>query len=245
MKRVAAGLSAALLGGCAAGQLAPDSTIDPRGQWTVVAVNGQATGGGEHFRFEITPPTGEAQFGCNAGSGSLTAGNGWVAAGDWIITAAGCRNKQLARFERLGFAVTAKPMAVERRDGGIRLRNERGTIELIPAPPVPSVFGRWRVVAVNGRPVAGAANIAPNNAIINFGCNDLRAAYRQEGETLVPGMPVSTTERGCVTATGEPTEAAKHEDEGFRIAARHMQIAFYGPNRVRLSNEAGTIDLER
>ena len=236
---------AAMLGGCNAAALTPDPTIDPRGRWTVVAVDGQATGGGSTFRFEIMPPTGVAQFGCNAGSGSLDVRNGWLVAGDWIITAAGCRSERLARFERMGFEVTARPMAVERRAEGIRLRNERGTIDLVPAPSA-SLAGRWRVVALNGRPVAGSAEFEAPRVRISFGCNDGRGAYRQDGDTIVLTAGMAVTERACmVVDDGGPSDAMQHEDEGFRIASRTMRILWFGPDRVRLSNEAGTIDLAR
>ena len=242
MRRAAAALLAAVLTGCATAPPVPDASIDPRGYWTVVAVNGRPTSGGEQFRFIITPPTGSAQFGCNAGGGSLTAGNGWVVTGDWIITVAGCRNRQIAELERTGFEVTSRPMAVERGAGGIRLRNEQGTIDLARRT-FPSLIDRWQVIAVNGRPLKGTADIAAG--IISFGCNHLRGAYRQDGEKLIAIGPMGTTERGCVRSDGTPSEAAQREDEGFRIANRDMQVTFYGPDRVRLSNEAGTIDLSR
>lgn len=245
MRRVLAVLLAGMLAGCTTAPTAPDATVDPRGYWTVVAVNGETTGSGEHFRFIITPPTGSAQFGCNAGGGSLAARDGWVVAGDWIITVAGCRTKRIGELERMGFDVTAGPMAVERTNAGIRLRNGKGTIELA-ARAFPSLIGRWHVTAVNGRPVTGSANITANRSIINFGCNDLLGAYRQDGERLLAITPMATTERGCVIGdTDEPTEATQREDEGFRIATRNMQVTFYGPDRVRLSNEAGTIELVR
>lgn len=115
----------------------------------------------------------------------------------------------------------------------------------LPPAPQPSIEGEWRVLAVNGRSTSGSAKIVPPIFAINFGCNSGRSGYRIERSTLVPVGPMGTTERGCVTATGEPDEAARHEDEGFRIAHRPMQVTFYGPDRVRLSNEAGTIDLAR
>lgn len=243
--RGAAALLAAMLAGCATAPASPDSTVDPRGYWTIVAVNGEATGGGEHFRFIITPPFGSAQFGCNAGGGSLVARDGWVVAGDWIITVAGCRTKRIGEFERMGFDVTAKPMAVERTSVGIRLRNARGTIDLAERA-FPSLIGRWHVISVNGRPVTGSANITAGRSIINFGCNDLLGAYQQNGERFRVIPPMSTTERGCVVGeTDEPTEAVQREDEGFRIATRDMQVTFYGPDRVQLSNAAGSIEMMR
>jgi hypothetical protein len=114
-----------------------------------------------------------------------------------------------------------------------------------PLAPPPSIEGEWRVLAVNGRPTSGSAKIVPPLFRINFGCNDGRSGYRIEPSALVPVGPMGTTERGCVTVDDAPTDAARYEDEGFRIAHRRMQVTFYGPNRVRLSNEAGTIDLSR
>jgi hypothetical protein len=114
----------------------------------------------------------------------------------------------------------------------------------LPAPP-PSIEGEWRVLAVNGRPTSGSARIAPPIFAIDFGCNSGRSGYRIERFALVPVGPMGTTERGCVTLQDAPTDAMRHEDEGFRIAHRRMQVTFYGPDRARLSNEAGTIDLAR
>jgi hypothetical protein len=115
------------------------------------------------------------------------------------------------------------------------------------APPAParSLIGEWRVGAVNGQPVPGSAHIVPPILSINFGCNDGRYAFRVEGSVLTPVGPMATTERACANADDSPSTIMEREDEGFRIAFRPMQATFYGPNRVRLANEAGTIDLAR
>ena len=117
-----------------------------------------------------------------------------------------------------------------------------------PDPPTPSTFslkGRWQVVAVNGLPATGAANFEPPRFSFSFGCNDGRGGYRQDKDLLVIVGPVGVTERGCVNADDSPSVVMQREEEGFRVATRHMRIAFYGPSRVRLSNEAGTVDLVR
>ncbi len=118
----------------------------------------------------------------------------------------------------------------------------------IPAPPpapAPSLIGEWRVVAVNGQPVAGTARIVQPILSINFGCNSGRYGFRLEGSTLVPVGPMGSTEMACANADDSPASVMQREEEGFRIAFRPMQASFYGPNRVRLANEAGTIDLAR
>ena len=116
---------------------------------------------------------------------------------------------------------------------------------LAPPPPVPTLGGEWRVVGVNGRPTTGSATLDRSQFAINFGCNDGRGRYRLEPPALLVVLAMGVTERGCVTSAGEPTEAMRHEDEGFRIASRPMRIAWYGPDYARLSNEAGSIDLRR
>ena len=244
MRRAAALLLTAELAGCATAPAVPDPTLDPRGNWAIVAVNGHPTGGWASYSFSITPPTGSAQFGCNAGSGPLEVRNGWLVAGDWIVTAAGCGTREIAQMERMGFDILARPMAVERLGQGFRLRNERGTIDLA-SRVTPSLSGRWRVIMVNDREVDGSVEFTPPRFKINFGCNDGRGGFRQESDRMIVIWPFGTTERGCVTPQGGPTEAMQHEDEGFRIAARPMRVEFFAADRVRLSNEAGTIDLRR
>jgi hypothetical protein len=121
------------LGACATTPLEPDPWINPLGRWAIVAVSGQRTPPGRSFRFEITATDARAQFGCNDGGGAARVERGWlIPSSDWIMTVASCVPKDLLRFERRGFAITAKPMAIERRKaGGIRLRNEAGSIDLM------------------------------------------------------------------------------------------------------------------
>jgi heat shock protein HslJ len=114
-----------------------------------------------------------------------------------------------------------------------------------PPTPAPSLIGEWQVVAVNGQPVAGKASIVPPILTITFGCNSGRYGFRVDGSVLRPVGPMATTEMACVNPDDSPATVMQREDEGFRIAFRPMQIAFYGPNRVRLANEAGIIDLSR
>ena len=114
-----------------------------------------------------------------------------------------------------------------------------------PTPAVPTLIGDWTVVSVNGRPSRGAASITPPVYSFNFGCNDGRGNARVEGNRLVVVMPMSVTERGCMNPDGTPADSMRLEDEGFRIVSRNFAATFYGADRVRLSNEAGTIDLTR
>ena len=114
-----------------------------------------------------------------------------------------------------------------------------------PAAPAYSLIGEWGVVAVNGRPSVGSATIRPPILSFSFGCNKSRGGVRVEDDRLVVVAPVGITERGCVNADGSPSQEMEREEEGFRIAHRGGRIDFYGPDRARLTNEAGTIDLGR
>ena len=131
--RLAAMAAAFFLGGCQlarpATPIAPDPSVSLAGRWTIVAVNGRPTGGGDRFDIDFRPDYGVAQFGCNEGSGSYRIENGWLVTGDWIITAAGCPGRQ--QFERPGFKVLGQPLAIERRGNGVRLRGRRGSIDLV------------------------------------------------------------------------------------------------------------------
>ena len=104
--------------------------------------------------------------------------------------------------------------------------------------------GQWRVVAVNGRPVAGSATIAPPTFRISFGCNDGHGEVRL-GPNLVTPSPLAVTERACLSATDEPSDIMSIEQLGFQIASRPMRIQWFEAERARLSNAAGSIDLVR
>ena len=114
-----------------------------------------------------------------------------------------------------------------------------------PLPVIPTLVGDWVVVSVNGKPSRGAASITPQVYSFNFGCNRGRGNARVEGNRLVVVMPMSVTEMGCVNPDGSPASSMLNEDAGFRIVSRHSTATFYGADRVRLANEAGTIDLIR
>jgi hypothetical protein len=127
--------SAILLLSACATPLRPDASVALVGDWEIVAVNGQRTGGGERFFLSLKPPAVSARFGCNAGEGSARVMDGWLLSDGWVITAAGCRPKVYERFEAKGFAVLSRPAAIERRSEGVRLRSERGSIDLRAMAP--------------------------------------------------------------------------------------------------------------
>ena len=104
--------------------------------------------------------------------------------------------------------------------------------------------GDWRVVAINGRPSNGRLSIRPPILSASFGCNDGRGNGRIDGNRLVV-TTMAVTERGCIDPDGSPAATMQREEEGFRVVTRTSMAAFSGPDRVRLSNEAGTIDLQR
>jgi hypothetical protein len=144
-----------------------------------------------------------------------------------------------------------------------------GTIPAVP-PPAPEVRpvvaqdnlqGRWTVTAVSGRPVhgpwltlggegLGTASDTGNGIVIGspqpptrayLGCNDLNLnGWARNGDKLTLGIQYSMkSERGCDLAT------MALEEQVHAILARTMTMELTPPNRLRLINEVGTLDLLR
>jgi heat shock protein HslJ len=99
------------------------------GNWRIVAVNGRATPRSTRYNLRLGSH-GEAQFGCNIGSGSYRASPGRLTpTSDWIITSAGCPGDEWKWFDRRGWPVMTRPTIVELRGRGLRLRNELGSFD--------------------------------------------------------------------------------------------------------------------
>lgn len=116
-----------------------------------------------------------------------------------------------------------------------------------PAATEARLDGEWRVATLDGVAVAGLrsdARFANGAFTIAFGCNTLRGGYRLEPGRLVPVYPMGATEIAC-GAAGDGPDPMAMEQRGFAIVGRPMRITFEGPNRVRLANEAGSIELMR
>lgn len=144
------------------------------------------------------------------------------------------------------------------------------TAPIAPAPPVAEVRpivaqdnlqGRWTITVVNGRDVSGLwlelggeglGNVTKTgNGIFvrspqpltraHLGCNDWRPnGWTRNGDKLTLGIEMSDrTERGC--------DAARMalDDEAYAILHEAMTMELTRPNRLRLINEKGTLDLVR
>ena len=134
--------------------------------------------------------------------------------------------------------------------------------EVRPVVQGDSLEGRWTITAVNGRGVSwlflelgdkgppivirgadGPVSIGrPGSATVaNLGCNKLRLnGWTRNGDKLALGIEGSSiTEIGC----DAPTMAA--EEQAHAILLRPMTMELTPPNRLRLINEAGRLDLVR
>ena len=130
-----------------------------------------------------------------------------------------------------------------------------------PAAAGADLKRRWTITAVNGRPVAGlwldlggegiATITETNNAIFvaspqpptraHLGCNDWHpSGWSRNGDKLTLGTEMSRrTERGCDSAT------MALEDEAYAILHTTMTMEFTPPNRLRLINASGSLELVR
>lgn len=248
MRYLAAAMMLALAG-CATRSTMPEAAVDPRGRWTVVAVDGEATGGGERFYFSIDPPRGSARFGCNAGSGTVRIERGQLITDKWITTVAGCLPPERMRFERRGFDISSQPMAIEaRRTGGIRLRNRIGSIDLIRAPAIAlNIVGEWTALAINGVSLDARDQFRLSITATQFearACNTLGGGYRLDGPRLVWTGPWRSTERGCFDPTGQRDVMAT-EERAFAILSTSLTVSTPTPDTLRVQGPRGSIDLER
>ena len=101
----------------------------------------------------------------------------------------------------------------------------------------------WRVVSVNGRqtPTVGDYSMRferGGKLGARFGCNHMGGSYRIAGSTLTVGNLASTL-MGC------PEPAGTFETQGGSVLGRPMQVNFASSERMHLSNEAGSIALDR
>ena len=121
--------------------------------------------------------------------------------------------------------------------------------------------GRWAIASVNGQPAKGlwlefggegrAAITERNGALFVaspqpptsafLGCNNwYPSGWTRNGDKLVLGVAMShRTERGCDVATMTLDDAA------YAILTKAMTMELTPPDRLRLINESGTIDLVR
>ncbi|CAA9513060.1 MAG: hypothetical protein AVDCRST_MAG09-1742 [uncultured Sphingomonas sp.] len=124
--------------GCGGGLLAVDAARpagaapDPaEGNWTVTAINGVPTGGGENFVLTLIGGEIQAAFGCNGLQGQAARNGDHLAVTRLLGTQMACGDPA-DRFEREGKAVLNANPRIEHADGRTRLVGEAGTIDLAP-----------------------------------------------------------------------------------------------------------------
>ncbi len=118
-----------------------------------------------------------------------------------------------------------------------------------PVPPTPPVAGvpappldrtRWRVVAINGRPVPPNGDFSmefdAGKLSAKFGCNGIGAGYTQSGPTI---------DAGALIATRMACPDMSWETQGSAILDQVMTVSAMAPNRVTLTSSAGSIELMR
>ena len=121
--------------------------------------------------------------------------------------------------------------------------------------------GRWTIIAVNGRPGSGlwlelggqglgtvtktehgifVRSPEPRTRAF-LGCNDLRLnGWTRNGDKLTLGIEMSSmTERGCDPATDAL------ETQAHAILRKTMTMEFTAPDRLRLVNANGSLELVR
>jgi hypothetical protein len=131
----------------------------------------------------------------------------------------------------------------------------------IQSTPAPALQGRWTIIEMNGKRVAGLWLEFGGEGLVTvtevgdaiyvrspqpqtrayLGCNWWDASgWTRSADTLVLGREASRmTERGCDGAV------QALEEEAYSLLTKPMIMAFTAPDQLRLSNESGTLRLVR
>ena len=114
--------------GCGGGTVAPDALAGTN--WTVTAINGRETPGGQNYFVNFTASDVSAKFGCNSIGGGYQVNGDHLSTDDLAQTEMACGEPAMS-FERIGSAVLSSNMRVERAGGEtMRLVSEAGSIDL-------------------------------------------------------------------------------------------------------------------
>jgi len=110
-----------------------------------------------------------------------------------------------------------------------------------PGGATPLADSKWRVVAINGRPTPNEPKyrmeFTGDRLSAGFGCNAIGGAYVVDRDMLSVG-PVMGTKMACAGP------AMGFESQGSAVLAVPARARF-APGRLTLTNNAGTIELER
>lgn len=114
--------------GCGGGTVAPDGLAGT--SWSVTAINGRATPRGQNYFLNFAADNIAAKFGCNSIGGGYRVNGDHLSTTGLVQTEMACPEPAMT-FERLGSAVLASNMRVERISGEtMRLVSEAGSIDL-------------------------------------------------------------------------------------------------------------------
>ena len=122
-----------------------------------------------------------------------------------------------------------------------------GGCTTVAAEPRTLAGTRWQVTAINGQTTpAGPFEMTfeARSFSARMGCNHAGGDYRMDRDTLAPG-PIAATRMACEAAGDVPVPLMTWEQWGFAVLSRPMQIRWTSAGRLTLSNEAGSIALER
>ena len=109
-----------------------------------------------------------------------------------------------------------------------------------PVTAADPLEGRWTITAINGGQVGRGLHLELGavEARAELGCNSLRTGgWSRSGDRLFLKEPLGITERGC------EGPVMQLERQAFAVLRAAMVMELTEPNRLRLVNEHGTIDL--
>ncbi len=133
----------------------------------------------------------------------------------------------------LAFALVAcasAPPALPSPDAGVR-----------PVVARDNLDGEWKLVRLNDQPYDGSLTFAGPSVRFRF-CNTGSGRLSRNGDKLIVGAPFQMTEMACV----DPLVPGRdREAEALAVLRLPMTMELTPPDRLRLVNEAGSLDLVR
>ncbi|GAA4719638.1 META domain-containing protein [Sphingomonas lutea] len=102
---------------------------------------------------------------------------------------------------------------------------------------------RWTVTKLNDRSAGGELSFSGGQVGGSFGCNRFSGPYRTAGQMLIV-QTLAVTQMACASALDEGPDPMAIEGQGFAVLGQPMRMDWRSGTALRLSNAAGSLDLQ-
>lgn len=193
----------------------PEPSASIEGRWRIVSFDGRPPAEtrepGKAAWLSFTRHVFGGTVGCNSFGGLGLLADGHYAVHSWGSTLVGCQDERGRQEQALSRLMFARPKVIAQGEGRLRLEGGGHFVELERTGPHhepryasnPDLAGtRWRIVMMDGQ----EASPIPAGRFLRFGdgtwqgtasCATLSGTWRLEGDRIVVGEQIATTEQLC------------------------------------------------